>query len=265
MKTSLRILTITLCLLGVWGAPSLAGETGDAKTIIISGAGPSTKVVELLGKEFKAANPGYSILVPPQSIKHKGGLEWVAGRGMLFGRTGRPLSEKDKADFSMLAELPLAKIKIAFAVSKELGVTKLSQEQLKGIYTGKITNWKEVGGQDRRIMLLGREKSESVFSEILKHFPDMANAPFVQIYDKDPEIIRFVMEVPGGIGFSTKTEFEGKEKLCVLEIEGFNGGLQVGLVYDKKNEDAPTVKAIRDLVNGPRWRDALNSNDFLPF
>lgn len=264
MKTGLRIVTIALCLLVAWGAPSLAGESGDAKTFIIAGAGPSTKLVELLAKEFSAANPGYSIMVPPQSIKHKGGMEWVAGKGMIFGRTGRPMNEQDKADFSMLAELPIARIKVAFAVSKDLGVTKLSQEQLKGIYTGKITSWKEVGGPDRSIMLLGREKGESVFGVLIKHLPYMANASFVKIYDKDPEIIKAMMDVPGAIGFSSKTEFEGKERLRLLDIEGFNEGLRVALVYDKKNEDAPTVKAVREFVKSQKWSRSLDANDFLP-
>ena len=108
-----------------WGVPSQGGEAGDAKELTIAGAGPSTKVVELLAKEFCAANPGFSISVPPISIKHKGGMEWVASKGMLFGRTGRPMSEQDKTEFGMLAELPIARIKVSFAVSKDLGVAKL--------------------------------------------------------------------------------------------------------------------------------------------
>jgi len=263
MKGNFKVAIVILMVLVSWGA-CLAGESGDAKELTIAGAGPSTKVVELLGKEFCAANPGYSISVPPISIKHSGGMEWVATKGMLFGRTGRPMSEKDKGDFPMLIELPIARIKVAFAVNKNLEISKISREQLKGIYTGSIKNWKEVGGPDRAIMVLGRAKGESVYDVLCKHLPYMSEAQFMKVYDKDPEIIKAAVDVPGAIAFSSKTEFVDNGKLQVLEIEGFNEGLQVALVYDKKNEDAPTVKAMRELVKSRKWEQALGANDFLP-
>lgn len=264
MRRMMMAVVIAVGLVAASGVYSLAAEPGDSKEVTIAGAGPSTKVVELLAREFCAVNPGYSISVPPLSIKHDGGLDWVAGKGMLFGRTGRPMSDQDRSKYGMLAEIPIAKIKIAFAVNKDLSVSKLSQEQLKGIYSGKIANWKEVGGPDRSIMLLGRQRSESVFGVLIRCLPYMADASFAKIYDKDPEIIKGVMDVPGAIGFSSKTEFEGKEKLRVLEIEGFTEGLQVALVYDRKNEDAPTVKAVREFIKGQKWNQILSANDFLP-
>ena len=106
-----------VCFLSI-SFTTLAGESGDTKTFVISGAGPSTKVVELLAQDFCSAHNEYKIIAPPKSIKHKGGLEWVAELGRLFGRTGRPLSETDRENFPMLVELPIAKVKIAFAVDQ---------------------------------------------------------------------------------------------------------------------------------------------------
>ncbi|MGV7224349.1 MAG: substrate-binding domain-containing protein [Nitrospinales bacterium] len=258
-----RIGVISVCLLFNLGAIAMASETGDAKSLMIAGAGPSTKVVELLAKEFSSAQPGFSITVPPKSIKHKGGMEWVAKKGMLFGRTGRPLSAGDKNAFPTLVEFPIARVKLAFAVKKDLGVTKLSLDQLKGLYTGQIKDWKEVGGVDRPVMLLGRKKGESVLGALIKDLPYMADANFVKIYDKEHQIIKAIGDVPGAIGFSSKRNLAAKKELTLLEIKGFNSGLQVGLVYDQKNENAPSVNLFKKFIQSDKWSKALQVNDFL--
>ena len=92
----------------------------------------------------------------------------------------------------------------------------------------------------------------------------MAESKFAKTYDKDPEIIKAAVDVPGAIAFSTKTEFMGNDKLRILEIEAFNEGLQVALVYDKKNENAATVDSVRKFVKSEKWNKTLNANDFLP-
>ncbi len=262
MKRSIKPLLI-LCVVLVLSMNSfvMAGEEGDAKNFIIAGSGSSTKVVQLLAQELNAVHKKYEISVPAKSIKHKGGLEWVAVHGMLFGRTGRPMSEEEKHAYPQLQEIPLGKVKIAFAVKQEIGVTTLSQEQFKGIFTGSITNWQEVGGKNQPIILLGRKPGETTLRILTPVYPFLTKAPFKKVYTKEHQMIKAIGQVPGAIGFSTKPNFTSYR---VLDIENFSSTLTVGLVYDQKNEEAPTVQFIKEFIQSERWQKVLESHDFSP-
>jgi len=251
------------CIMIVHCAAS-AQEADDAKSFVIAGAGPSTQVIELLAREFQAAHAGYTIVVPPKSIKHAGGLAWATTGGQLFGRTGRPLSTEDRDAFPTAVELPLARVKMAFAVSKELGVSALTLEQWTDIYTGTLGNWKDVGGPDMPIMLLGRAQGESVLTAICNAFPFFGETTFVKIYDKEHRIIKATAKVPGAIGFSSKTELAAAQDLTILTIEGFQASLRVALVYDTAHETDETVTLMKAFIRSERWRSALEAHDFLP-
>ena len=269
MKTYMRFfrnMMVFMSVAFILSMSVLAGaeEPGDATQFVIAGAGPSTKVVELLAQEFCAVHEGYTIIVPPKSIKHRGGLEWVTKTDRLFGRTGRPLSAEDWEAFPTVIEYPIAKVKTAFAVRKDLGVTKLTLEQWTNIYKGTIRNWKDVGGPDKPIILLGRAKGESVFTAVTNEYPFFEEAKFPKIYDKEHQIIRAITRVPGAIGFSSKSVLAAEKELTVLDIEGFSAGLRVALVYDRKHKDAETVQMMNTFIQSNRWRKALEEHDFLP-
>ncbi len=260
---TLMICLAALCLLPISGLV-VAQTSQDAKRVIIAGAGPSTQVVELLAQEFCAEHNDYTIVVPSKSIKHRGGLEWVMKPTMLFGRTGRPLSHEDRNAFPHVIELPLARLKTAFAVRKDLGVTALTLEQWTHIYMGTIRNWKDVGGSDKPIILLGRAKGESVFTAIASAYPFFETAEFQKIYDKEHQMVKAITRVPGALGFSSQSVLAAEEDLTILSIDHFSAGLRVALVYHEKHKDVETVRMMISFIQSDRWRQALETHDFLP-
>ncbi|MCP4698101.1 MAG: hypothetical protein GY862_14800 [Gammaproteobacteria bacterium] len=256
------VAVIILLLLTSFTASSQAA--GDAKTLVIAGAGPSTEIINLLAKEFHTAHKEYKIIVPPKSIKHKGGLKWATKSNRLFGRTDRPLSEKDRKEFPALMELLVARIKTSFAVSKELGVSKLTLEQWSNIYKGTVQNWQEAGGSDVRIIRLGREPGEALLTGIQSKYPFFGKRGFLKEYKKEDHMLKSIGKIPGAIGFSSKSSLALRKELTVLDIKGFNMGLAVGLVYDIKDKDAETVTLMKTFVQSDRWRKTLEEHDFLP-
>ncbi len=145
----------------------------------IAGAGPSTKIVQMFVKEL-ALRPeaeGYKFVVPGNSTKHAGGIK--NSDKFLFGRTGRPLKSSEKA--LNKEEIYLARIPIAFASGTGVKIDSLTMAQLEGIYTGKITKWKEMGGEDESIQLFGREPNEALFSVLKKEYPFFKNTSFRKI------------------------------------------------------------------------------------
>lgn len=238
---------------------------GQTKTkLVIAGAGPSTKVVELLAREFSAAHSNYEIEVPVKSIKHRGGLAWATTHRQMFGRLGRPVSEADWESFPTARELPVAKIKLGFAVSRDLGVEHLTAAQWKDICTGAIQNWQVVGGPDRRIILLGREKGEASTRVLINDYPFWKDVVFHKIYRKDHLMIGAITTVPGAIGFAAAEALSSSDHLTLLRVDGFNSGQQVGLSYDEHNESAETVSLMKVFVNGKPWRNILTENGFVP-
>ncbi len=93
-----------------------------------------------------------------------------AGEGLVnIGNTGRALRENEMEQYG-LKSYPFAIDGVAVAVNPANGVKSLTSEQVKDIFAGKITNWKELGGKDAAITLYTREDgsgTREVFSDIL--------------------------------------------------------------------------------------------------
>lgn len=232
-------------------------QAAEKIKLVIGGAGPSTAMTAVLAEEFCKLHPEYEITVPPRSIKHRGGLQWVTERGQVLGRLGRPLGPKDRAEFPTAIALPFAFVKVGFAVPKSLGVSKISLEQWRGIYSGDITNWSQLGGLDAPIVRLGRHPSESVFRTIVYSYPDFRKASFVTVLDKDDQMIRAIKRTPGAIGFSDLLALGKHPNLQILEIESFDCLLEVGLVYDKSCMAYPVIQLVKEFVASSYWRDLL--------
>ena len=109
----------------------LCSTSGAGNKRVVSGAGPSTKVVELFFSQFclKPCAVEYEFVVPAMSTKHGGGV--TNSNTYLFGRTGRPLNEAELA--LKKKNIFLAKVPIAFATGDGSNVASLSLEQVEKI------------------------------------------------------------------------------------------------------------------------------------
>ncbi len=251
-----RIFTLALGILLLMPLPGRAHHDQ-----LVAGAGPSTKVAELFFQHF-SKNPvckEYTFEVMPTSVKHKGGI--MSSDKFLFGRTGRPLNAKEKALGK--EEIFLGKVPVTFAVGLKSEADNIDLQQLKAIFTGKITNWKEIGGADVPIQLVGRENTEALFLELKKHFPYFKQVKFHKIFKKDHEVVKYLSSAAGSnaIAFGAKPNFS---EYFQLPVEGFKLGVPLGLVYDLKNTDDPVIKAAIKYANSQEWKSKLGSLDMLP-
>ena len=229
------------------------------ETQVIAGAGPSTVVVQLFAKTIKV--DGYSFEVPPKSAKHAGGIK-NSGE-YLFGRTGRPLNDKEKA--MNKAEIFLARIPIAFAVGPDTEVSSLTIEQIEKLFTGGAATWKDVGGADEPVATIGREATEALFSVLKKEYPFFNNAKFGSVVKKDHQVVGLLRSPQGAnaIGFGAKPNFD-KAMIETVPVDGFLVGVSVGLVYDLKNSDHPLIKAAKELAASDAWAKKVTASGLLP-
>jgi len=229
---------------------------------VIAGAGPSTKVVELFFSNFssipEASN--YTFVVPPISTKHSGGIK--NSDSFIFGRTGRPLNEEERA--LNKEEIFLAKVPIAFASGEGSLLPALSIDAIEKIFRGEIANWSELGGDDVEIVTVGRESSEAVFTELKNEYPSFNEASFDVTFNTDDQVVNFLKSPVGkyAIGFGASPNFSD---INTIEVTERNlPGVRVGLVYDESQKDHPLVKAAIQYADSPEWSDMVKQTGMIP-
>jgi phosphate transport system substrate-binding protein len=97
------------------------------------------------------------------------GIESVTSGSVDIGNASRALSDKEKS--AGIEENIVAIDGIAMITDKNNKVTNVTKQQLTDIYTGKITNWKDLGGSDEAIVVIGREAASGTrgaFEELLE-------------------------------------------------------------------------------------------------
>ena len=227
-----------------------AQELKVSKDQMVFGAGPSTKIAQLFFKHFSQLPEadGLSFTVPQRSTKHAGGI--LASGNYLFGRLGRLLSASERAQNK--AEIILANIRLSFVGGSRVMIKSLKPSQLDRILTGEIDNWRQLGGVDAPIILVGREKTEAVLSELRKSFPVLDQAKYHQVFKRDHTMVNFLSSSAGryAIGFGSLSNFEG---MNVIDIEGHELSMPLGLVFDLKNRDDPVIRAVRRYAASPLW------------
>lgn len=150
-----RVATLLMgtILIGSLAVGCGSSDSSNSNKITISGSTSVGPVVEILGEDFEAKNEGVSIEV--QQIGSSAGIKNAIDGTSQIGMASRDLKDEEKA--AGLKETQIAIDGIAVITNKNNTVKGLTLEQVKDIYTGKITNWKEVGGKDAPIVVVSRE------------------------------------------------------------------------------------------------------------
>ena len=128
-------------------------ETTLSGTVSTDGSTSMEKVINSLGESFMAMNKDVKFTYNPTGSGS--GIQAVSEGRCDIGLSSRALKDDEKA--SGLVETVVALDGIAIIVNPQNPVKDLSLEQIAKIYTGEITNWKDVGGDDGEIVLVGRE------------------------------------------------------------------------------------------------------------
>lgn len=224
----------TICLLGVVSIVS-------AEEITIVGTGAGTTILKAIGDAFSQQNPGITITIP-SSIGSGGGIKAVGRDEYLLGRVARGIQEKEKP--YGLTYIPYANIPIVFFTNKSVAVKDLSTQQILDIYSGKTTNWKEVGGNDARVRVVTREEGDSSLDILLQLFPgfkDITITSRAKTMFSDPETEELVLRTANVIAYGPYPNAKAID-VNVLTIDGksptdedypYIGPL--GLIYKEAN------------------------------
>ena len=195
-------------------------------TVDMNGSTSMKKLVEALCETFNAENP--TITAQGQFTGSGAGIEAVTAGTADIGNASRTLTDEEKA--GGLIENIVAIDGIAVVVDKANTVTNLTMDQLKGIYTGQIRNWSEVGGQDGQIVVIGRESgsgTRSAFEELLEAEDQ---CQYAQELDQTGTVMTTVASTPNAIGYISLDVLNDTVNTVSLEgveptVENIKGGI----------------------------------------
>ncbi len=154
---TLLIAAITVSLLGSGCIDDKeAGTQEHAMKLQVAGSTTVLPIAEECARVFMENNPGSRIYVSGGGSSH--GVKAVADGTVNIGDASRDMKDSERVSYPDLVTHAIAKDGVAIAVHPESQVTDLTMQELRGIYTGKITNWKDLGGEDAEIMVVSREE-----------------------------------------------------------------------------------------------------------
>lgn len=205
--------------------PAKSGDavvSGEEKTVsgtvTTDGSTSMEKVIGALGESFEGENSKATFTYNPTGSS--AGITAVAEGRCDIGLASRALKDEEKAQG--LKETVLAYDGIAVIVNPENGVDGLTLEQIADIYTGKITNWKDVGGSDAEIVLIGREAGSGTrdgFESITK---TEDACKYRQELSSTGDVITTVANNPNAIGYASLASV--KDTVKALEVDGVAPG-----------------------------------------
>ena len=178
-------------------AAETAAPAGVKGTVALAGSTSMQKLCEAMMESFMEEYP--DITVTAEYTGSGAGLEAVAAGKTDIGNSSRALKDSEKA--AGVEENVVAIDGIAVITNKAGKVQDLTTEQLSDIYTGKITNWKDLGGDDEAIVVIGREAgsgTRGAFEELLKIEDQCA---YAQELDSTGGVLAKVAATPGSIGY----------------------------------------------------------------
>ncbi len=229
MKTQFKLASLVGVLLmtssPLWAAKAITVKGSD--TILVLG--------QRWAEVYMQENPGVVIQVT-------GGGSGVGFAALLNGTTdianaSRAIKQKEmdqaKAAGNYPEEFKIALDSLAIVVNKDNPVNELSLKQIMGIYTGRINNWSEVGGNSTAILRYSRESSSGTY-QFVKEFV-LKNQDFaadVQTMPGTSAVSNAVGKDPGGVGYGGAAYFEKDKNVKILGV--------------KKEDKSPAVFPVKD-------------------
>ena len=194
-------------------APS-GGYTELTGSVATDGSTSMKSVIGALGESFQNANSGVTFTYNPTGSGS--GIQAVSEGRCDIGLASRSLKDDEKS--SGLTETVLAYDGIAVVVSPENPVSDLTIEQIADIYTGKITNWSEVGGNDAEIVLIGREAGSGTRDGFESITGTEEACQYRQELTSTGDVIATVSQNPNAIGYASLSAV--KESVKALSVGG---------------------------------------------
>ncbi len=280
-KTCIHLVLISaLALLAGCGRPA-DDDAGGHRPVTIKGSDTMVILAQTWGENYMQENPGRTIQVT-------GGGSGVGIAALINGGTdiceaSRPMKASEKEQVRNrygkdVKEIPVALDGLAIYVNDANSVASFTPAQLKAIFTGRLTNWRDVGGKDGTIVTYGRDNSSGTYQFFKEHV--LANEDFareVQTLPGTGAIVNAVSKDTASIGYGGIAYSKGirvvpirrddQSEPVAPSLETVKSGtyaLSRNLFFYTAGEPTGDAKAFIDWVLGPEGQRLCEKVGYYP-
>lgn len=234
----------------------------------IAGSTSVQPVAEALADAYMEKHPNVRINV--QGGGSSLGISSVSQGITEIGTSSRELTPQEKEG---LTEYEIGKEGIVIAVNNNNNITALSKDQVKGIFSGAITNWNQVGGSNTQIHVVTREEgsgTRSSFENLIMDGTDIR--PDAVVQSSTESVKQVVAQDPGAIGFVSLAHMSSD--VTAVKIDGISPStqtvasgsykLQTAFLFVVKGEPQGTVKDFIDFTLSPEGQDIVKGQNIVP-
>ena len=194
-------------------APSTEAAADLSGSISMVGSTSMEKLANALSEAFMEEYP--DVTVTAEFVGSGAGIEAVTNGTADIGNSSRSLKDEEKA--AGVVENVVAIDGIAVCVDPANEVADLTKEQLTNIYNGTVTNWKEVGGADEPIIVIGREAGSGTRGAFEELVDLVDGCKYANELDSTGAVIAKVASTPGAIGYASLDALDDSVKALSLE------------------------------------------------
>lgn len=169
----------------------------SAKTVVMAGSTSMEKFANMLAERYREAYP--EVTLTAEFTGSSAGVQAVLAGRADIGISSRTLTAAEKASGAVAYAVALDGI--AVITDADNPVTTLTSKQLADIYTGQIRNWKELGGKEKPIVVVGREAGSGTRSAFEELLDIKEQCLYANELDSEGAVMARVSATPGAVGY----------------------------------------------------------------
>ena len=251
-------------------ATASSASSSLSGTVATDGSTSMEKVIGYLSEAFMKDNPDVKVTYNPTGSGS--GIEAVGKGSCDIGLASRDLTDEEKS--SGLKQTTIALDGIGIIVNPQNGVEDLSIDQIAKIYTGEITNWKDVGGADGQIVVIGREAASGTRDGFETITNTKEKCKYAQELTSTGDVVQTVAGNPNAIGYASMADLNDTVKTLTVggvactEDTILDGSYKIqrnfNVITNDSKKLSPQAQAFFDYITSDQAADLIEKAGAVP-